>query len=132
MSFEKFVPFKKGEIALLLVNYPSPSEAQIFLEDILSKDDLNAPEDIEHPQIEDWLFVTLHFDREKKAIGLSPASPASGRDPDTTAAYYEDGRARISCGSFCKFYNILPEGLSVKLKAVWDSKQGMLIAELPA
>jgi hypothetical protein len=128
MSFEKFVPFKKGEIALLFVNRSSPSEAEIFIEDILSKDDLNAPEDVEHPPIADWRFVTLHFDKERKLIGISPASKPGS---DNTTAYDEDGGLRISCGSFCRFYNILPEGLSLKLKAVWDSKGNMLIAKLP-
>jgi hypothetical protein len=128
MSFERFVPFKKGEFTLLFVNRPSPSEAEIFVENILSKDDLNAPEDVEHPQIADWRSVTLHFDKQRRLIGISPTSKPGS---DNTAAYAEDGGIRISCGSFCKFYNIMPEGLSVKLNAAWDSKERMLIAKLP-
>ncbi len=123
MDFEQFIPFQRGEILLHAGN------GEILLEDILSEEESGNLEGREHCRIQDWHYVTIHFDLDEQAIGIKPVNKPSKRDPAVYRVIKEDERSvKISCPSFLWFYGI-SFGDVYKYRAAWDKEQRMLIAK---
>ena len=124
MSFEMFVPLKPGEIIL------GAGDGEIELDNFFSAKRFPDSKGTELSQFRNWRYVTLYFDREKRAIGIKPLE--RGKKPDASAYKVREGNPglKIRCPSFLWLCQISIGDDSYRLRATWSQKERMLIARL--